>query len=153
MDTPSPATEKSPECCPLCGGAILLEVSDARKDVLCPHCGEMLWFVRKYAGDVVILTFMPGLMSGCESVLLFDEASAALGNASRVVLNLSRLQFVSSVFLAMLLRLHKKVNAARGRLQLCGLQPETAEALRISKFDTIFAISEDEQSALRAFQP
>jgi anti-anti-sigma factor len=151
MDDAPAASDKTPECCPLCGDGIFLDPLDARKDVLCPHCGQLLWFVRKYVGDVVILTFLPGLMSGSESVLLFDEVSAAIADSRRVVLNLSRLRFVTSVFLAMLVRLHKRTAAAGTRIKLCGLQPETAEALRIAKFDTIFDIAADEQAALASF--
>ena len=34
----------------------------------CGHCGQLLWFVRKPLGEVVILTFFPGWQSPSTSI-------------------------------------------------------------------------------------
>ena len=34
----------------------------------CEHCGQLLWFVRKPLGEVVILTFFPGLAIALDSI-------------------------------------------------------------------------------------
>jgi anti-anti-sigma factor len=138
-----------PNCCPACGGEVAVEASSRAGDTPCPHCGHLLWFVRKSAGAAVVLTFLPGLMAGSESVARINEVLAACGDFSRVVLNLSPLRFLSSMFLAMLVVLHKRVSSAGGTMTICGVQPNAAEVFRITKLDTIFHICRDEQSALQ----
>ncbi len=42
--------EGEPNRCPLCGNSVILEPSLPLGDAPCPHCGQLLWFVRA-AGD------------------------------------------------------------------------------------------------------
>lgn len=152
MEVPSSVLEHTPDSCPFCGHAVIVEpASIPAKDAPCPHCGELLWFVRKMPGDAVILTFLPGLMTGSESVERIDEVVSAIGDCPRVVLNLSHLHFVASMFLGMLVVLHKRVVSAKGTLKICGVQPEALTVFKLTKLDTVFAIYEDERSALRSF--
>ena len=41
--------EGEPNCCPLCGHEVRVEVSYPPGDAPCPHCGHLLWF-REFAG-------------------------------------------------------------------------------------------------------
>jgi anti-anti-sigma factor len=149
MDVSSRILRITPDHCPFCGNVVIVgPASHPARDAPCPHCGKLLWFVRKTVGDVVILTFLPGLMSGGESVLRVDEVSLALGDSTRIVLNLAQLPFISSVFLGMLVALRKRVLAANGVLRLCGLQRQTMAAFTITKLDTLFDLFIDEKGAL-----
>jgi anti-anti-sigma factor len=144
--------ENNPDFCPFCDGVVIADpASVPAKDAPCPHCGEVLWFVRKTVGDVVILTFLPGLMAGSESIERVDEVVSAIGDARRVVLNLSHLHFIASMFLGMLVVLHKRVASANGTLKLCGVQPDASVVFKITKFDTIFAIYDSERPAVESF--
>jgi len=152
MDTSSRKLADTPDFCPLCGTVVIIApATDPAKDAPCPHCGELLWFVRKRLGDVVILTFLPGLMAGSESIDLVDEVVSAIGDTTRVVLNLSHLRFISSLFLGMLVVVHKRLASANGTLKICGVQPEASVVFKITKLDMIFDMYPNEQSALEAF--
>ena len=152
MDTSLRDLADTPDFCPLCGTVVIVApASDPPKDAPCPHCGELLWFVRKRLGDVVMLTFLPGLMAGSESVELVDEVVSAIAGSSRVVLNLSHLRFISSMFLSMLVVIHKRLASTQAALKICGVQSEASVVFKITKLDTIFAMYPDEQSALEAF--
>jgi anti-anti-sigma factor len=140
----------TPYCCPACGGEVVVGPSSRAGDAPCPHCGHLLWFVRKSAGAAAVLTFLPGLMAGSESVTRINEVLAACGDFSRVVLDLSPLRFLSSMFLAMLVVLHKRVVSAGGTLRICGVQPDAAKVFKITKLDTIFDLCPDEQTALQS---
>lgn len=69
----------------------------------------------------------------------------------RILLNLANAHFMSSAMLAHLVKMHKKVQASRGRLRICGLRPVILDAFKVSRFDKIFEIYPDEASALKKF--
>jgi anti-sigma B factor antagonist len=138
--------------CPLCNGVVVVEPgSMLGEDAPCPHCGGLLWFLRKQVGDVVVLTFLPGLITGSESVHRVDEVVSAIGDARRVVLNLSHLRFVASLFLGMLVVLHKRMASSNKELRICGVQPNAAVVFGVTKLDTVFSIHEDEMTAQEGF--
>jgi anti-anti-sigma factor len=134
--------------CPACGGEVNLELSVSDDEVPCAECGRVLWFVRKPINDVVLLTFLPGLLSGSESARRVDEVFSAVGDSSRVVLNLARLRVVSSMFLGMLAVLRQKTEAAGVEMKLCGVAPAVLDVLNVAKMDGLFDICDDEQAAL-----
>ncbi len=69
----------------------------------------------------------------------------------RILLDMSNAHFVSSAMLAHLLKLHRKVQDAKGKIKLCGLRPVIMEAFKVSQFDRIFEIHPDANSALKKF--
>ncbi len=72
----------------------------------------------------------------------------AVAGSRRVILNLSHMRLVSSLFLGMLVVLHRRVVARKGTMTLCGLAPDTLDAFRVSNLDRIFDIVADEPTAL-----
>ncbi len=142
--------ENDQDACPSCGKRLTIVPAALAGDVPCQQCGRVLWFVRKMAGDAVVLTFLPGLMVGSESLERINEVSSAIGGSPRVVLNLSHLDFVSSMFLGMLVVLYKRAVSAKATLRLCGVQPEALAAFKVTQLDSVFALYEDEQSALES---
>ncbi|MGO8749558.1 MAG: STAS domain-containing protein [Thermoguttaceae bacterium] len=117
----------------------------------CEHCGQLLWFVRKPLGEVVILTFFPGLAIALDSIARVNIVTSAAGDLSRVVVNLSHLLVIPSVFLGMLVELHHRVGKAGGKLKLCGLCPNVLPTFKVTHLDRVFDICDDEASALASF--
>lgn len=134
--------------CPACQQAVSVESAGILGDTPCPHCGHFLWFVRKRAGSAVVLTMLPGLISGSEAVQRVSEIMTATGNAPRLVLNLRHLRLISSMFLAMLIVVYRRMLAAERKLKLCGLTGDNLETFRITKLDWLFDICDDEEQAL-----
>ncbi len=152
MEVPFGVLEDTPDFCPLCDHVVIIRpVSMPAKDAPCPHCGELLWFVRKTIDDVVILSFLPGLMAGSESLERTSEVLAAVGDFPRVVLDLSHLPFIASMFLGMLVVLQKRMASAKRTLKICGIQPEPAVVFKLTKLDGVFAIYDGQRRALESF--
>ena len=116
---------------------------------------EYEYITVKYVDSVAIVNF-------CETVVMFEgDKVQSVGKelidlvASRrdpkILLNLSNAHFVSSAMLANLVKLHRKVQEAKGRLTLCGLRPVIMDAFKVSRFDKIFEIYPDEASAMKKF--
>jgi len=137
--------------CPFCGAGSAIDLPGAEEDTACPGCGRLLWFVRKPRDEVAVLIFLPGLISGSESLSRLPEVTSAIGSASRIALDLSRLRVITSMFLGMLVSLQKSVVGTGGTLKLFGVSPGQREVFRATKLDTVFSIYGDESSALASF--
>ena len=134
--------------CPACLQDLPVKPLNLLGDAPCPHCGQFLWFVRKKAGSAIVLTLLPGLISGSDAVLRVDEIMTAAGKSPRLVLNLSHLRLVSSMFLAMLIVVYRRMLATERTLKLCGLSGDNLEAFRLTKLDWLFDICDNETQAL-----
>jgi anti-sigma B factor antagonist len=105
-------------------------------------------------GDVTVVRFVDRK--------ILDEASIQdLGNElfqlveqenrSRLVLNFSKVDFLSSAALGKLITLDKKVKARSGKLKLSNIHPEILQVFLITKLNKLFDIKTDEAEALAAF--
>jgi anti-sigma B factor antagonist len=57
-------------------------------------------------------------------------------------------RYLSSDVLGILAALHKKIEPARGHIQLCGLDPLLRDMVRITHLDQVFDVCSDEAEAL-----
>ena len=137
--------------CPECNNCIPVELADSPKDFSCPHCHKLLWFVWRRAGDVVVLTFLPGLLSGSESIERRGELAPVIGDATGVLVNLTHMEFISSVFLGMLAGLSRRVRMRNASLKIFGVRAVNAEVFKTTRLDQILTFCADEQSALSSF--
>ena len=67
---------------------------------------------------------------------------------SGLIVDLSRVQFVGSVFLSFLLRCHTIIRKQGSELVLAGVSDRTRELLRLTALDTIWAIYDTRAQAL-----
>ncbi len=71
----------------------------------------------------------------------------------RMVLDFSQVAALATHMLGELLAVHKKMQAAGGRLALCGFQPSLREVFEILKLSSVFHLFETRDQALRSFGP
>lgn len=69
--------------------------------------------------------------------------------ASKILLDCSGLNYISSSGLRVFLVLQKKMGALKGQLRMCSLQPGIREIFDISGFSTIFSVFADRDSAVK----
>jgi anti-sigma B factor antagonist len=67
---------------------------------------------------------------------------------TRLVVNFTGVRYLSSEVLGILAGLQRKVEQARGRIQLCGLDPLLRDMVRITHLDRVFDVCRDEAEAL-----
>jgi anti-sigma B factor antagonist len=70
---------------------------------------------------------------------------------TRILVNCSQMDYISSSGLRDLLIALKKITLARGKFVICGLQENIREIFEISGFTTIFEIYPGEEEALGVF--
>ena len=101
---------------------------------------------------VVIVRFV-------NSEMLFEEAAVRAVREqlsrliseeghTRLLLNFRGVRYLSATVLGILIGLKKKVDPARGCIQLCGLEPLLRDMLRITHLDSVFDVYTDEAEAL-----
>ena len=73
------------------------------------------------------------------------------GGERKVVIDLARVDYVSSAGLRVLLIAAKRLKAAGGELRICNLNALVAEVFELSGFSTIFAVFGSESEALDGF--
>ena len=79
-----------------------------------------------------------------------EQAAAGIPQA-RVVLNLERIEYLSSAALGVFIAFRQKLDREGGKLRLCGLQPKIAQVFRLTKLDRAFDIRPALESALEGF--
>lgn len=68
----------------------------------------------------------------------------------QIVLDFTRVQFVASQFIGILIAMNKKLAALpRGRLVLCGVGPRLTELLRITRLDKVLHVRNSREEAFR----
>jgi anti-sigma B factor antagonist len=109
----------------------------------------------KEVGQVAIVDFINSqLMYGTFDIEeIENELSSLISDHgySKLLLDFSNVQYVSSTMLAKLVGLERRLQTAKGRLALCGLGPILMDTLRISQLERVFAIYDDVESAIRSF--
>lgn len=67
-----------------------------------------------------------------------------------IIVDLEQVNYFGSVFIAMLLRFHHLVKLHGGDLVICNARPAARELLRVTGMDTLWAIYESRDEAIRA---
>jgi anti-sigma B factor antagonist len=68
-----------------------------------------------------------------------------------MILSFDGVRFVSSSMLAQVIRLHKTLAKAKGKLRLCALVDPVRDVLRASQLDKMLDVHQDEAEALVKF--
>jgi anti-anti-sigma factor len=71
---------------------------------------------------------------------------------SRLVVDLAKLDYISSVGLRVLMLAAKRLRAAEGAIAVCALQPSVAQVFEIAGFTTIFRIFPNRGAAVAAIE-
>ena len=80
---------------------------------------------------------------------LFDLVE--VDGRSKILLNFTSVEFLSSAALGKLITLDKKIKGQGGALKLSNIRPEIYEVFAITKLNKLFDIKDDEVDALAAF--
>ena len=102
--------------------------------------------------DVLIIELPPRLDAVGVAALEGQLAERVTSHRGKVLADMSHVNFVASLALRMLLTNLRAVQPLGGDLRLTGLQPQIAEIFRKSRFDTLFKIYPDRESALAAYK-
>src|SRR5262245_19153541 len=114
---------------------------------------EYEYIIVRYVNTIAVVSFLE-TVSMCEGDKVQAVSNELLDlvdsrREPKILLDLCNAHFVSSAMLAHLVKLHRKIGEAKGRLKLCGLRPVILDAFKVSGFDRLFEIHPDEISAMK----
>jgi anti-sigma B factor antagonist len=104
--------------------------------------------------DVMVVSFNEAMVLDALQVQEIGETLYQLvdGRACRkLVLDLSKVQMLSSAALGVLITLKKKSDAIKGKVVLCGIRKEPMRAFTITHLNKVLDIRPNEQEALAIF--
>jgi anti-sigma B factor antagonist len=105
-------------------------------------------------GEVTVVRFLDRKILDTANIQeLGDELFSLVEkhNCAKLLLNFSRVEFLSSAALNKLILLDRAVKKQNGQMKLCDLRPEIREVFVITRLNQLFDIQDDESSALAAF--
>ena len=105
-------------------------------------------------GDVTVVSFVDRKILDEQNIQIIGDQLFNLVEEQgkrKILLNFANVEYLSSAALGKLITLNKKVQAAKGRLILCNIDPQIYEVFEITRLDKFFNIEKEEQKALQAF--
>ncbi len=103
--------------------------------------------------DVFVLLADGGINRDNAKVFTKEIESMVANGFNKLIIDCSKLDYISSSGLGTLLVLHKKMKAAGGDVKLCSLKGLVAQALQLIRIDHLFGIYPDLGQARLAFRP
>lgn len=127
-------------CC-VCGQVLAFHPAFSADEV-CPECDSLLWCFRRNRPNEVFLEALPHRTPSVEDINRLTQTLLSSDDPPHVIVDLSGLDLITSALVAMLVLLNKRIRAAQGTLQLCGLNEVVREVFYRFKLDGIFEIVE-----------
>lgn len=105
--------------------------------------------------NVAVVSITAGRILDDQVITKFGDELKMLVEQSghqRILLNFSKVEYLSSAALGKLVVLRKAIDGVKGKLALSNIDDSIFEAFKITGFDRIFKIFPDEQEALQFLQ-
>lgn len=108
--------------------------------------------VEEDPSGVLIATFQISRVVDEDVVQQLSEELASLAATGRkVILNFSKVEYLSSSVLGKLITFQKRLKSNGGELRLCCIHPTIYEIFEITRLNTLFDIYPTEEEALEMF--
>jgi len=105
----------------------------------------------EYATNATIITFTDEkILEEQEISAIQDSIMSVIESAAggvNLILDFSKVRFLSSAVLGLLIRVSKRVYQRNGQLRLCNINPKIYEIFKITRLTKIFDIYPDVESA------
>jgi len=101
---------------------------------------------------IAVLDCAGRIVFGDESSLLRDVARRLINENKRIVLNLSRVNYIDSGGLGTLVSLFTTAQKAGGSIKLANLTERVGDLLQVTKLLTVFEVYDSEEKALDSYR-
>ena len=94
---------------------------------------------------------LEGSIDGKTAPQVREELSATLPDVQKLIIDMSRVEYLSSAGLRLLLLLYREITARKGKLVLLRVSPEIRTVMSHTGFLSFFTLADSQQEALHAF--
>lgn len=103
------------------------------------------------SGNAVLAQILCEHMGERETQIIQDELTAAAEPVGwRVAIDLSKVTFLPSAGLGMLVAIHNNAKTSKGKVAVFGVADDLLNMLKITHLDKLFQIKPDREAALKA---
>jgi anti-anti-sigma factor len=113
----------------------------------------MEFYFSEIERDVLIITADGGLNAQTADQFVDDLASVINAGATKIIVDCSKLQFISSYGLGVLVRVHTKLARRGGDVKIAAVQGPIQQVLELTHLNRLFEIYPDVNRARLAFRP
>ena len=107
------------------------------------------WLQVEPVGDVSVVTFTQADIVDLETIRIMGEQLLGMADEGRrILLNMSRVQRLSTALVGKVVALQNRLTALGGQLAICQVAPHLREALELFKLPRLVPIYTEEQEAL-----
>ena len=107
--------------------------------------------IEKLHDEAAVVTFSGALTLGTSLKFADSQVQSAISQGvSRVVFDLSSVDYVDSAGLGMIVYIYGVLSQKNGAFRLCGVAPRVLSLLQLTKTDTLFAIDSCREDSLAA---
>lgn len=103
-------------------------------------------------GEVTIIE-LEGSIDGKTAPQIREDIRPALDQAQNAILDLTKVGYLSSAGLRLLLLVYREFTARNGKLVLAGVSDDIKAVMSHTGFLSFFTLAEDKSKALEAFGP
>ena len=107
--------------------------------------------VTTLSGPGVTCVELEGSIDGKTAPQIREELSAALPQVQKLIIDMSRVDYLSSAGLRLLLLLYREIASRKGRLVLVRVSPDIRTVMSHTGFLSFFTLVDSQQEALHAF--
>lgn len=93
---------------------------------------------------------LEGSIDGKTAPQIREELSASLQQVQKLIIDMSRVDYLSSAGLRLLLLLYREITARNGKLVLLRVSPEIQTVMSHTGFLSFFTLADSQQEALHA---
>jgi anti-sigma B factor antagonist len=114
------------------------------------------WLEIDQLGDVTVVRFTTRTILGNDAIQAIGDQLLGLveqAGCRQFVLNLENVESVSTAMVGKLVALHRRLDAAQGRLVLCRLGPFLVEIFKVLNLGELTRVYGEEQEAVQSFAP
>ncbi len=104
--------------------------------------------------DVTVVNFSDSsILDTAQVQQIGDQLNELIDNRAirKLILDFSKVKFLSSSALGVLITLRNKSNEIKGKVVLCSLRPDLRKIFKITNLDKLFDFHENEERALNSF--
>jgi anti-sigma B factor antagonist len=94
---------------------------------------------------------LEGSIDGKTAPQIREELSSSLPQAQNLIIDMSRVDYLSSAGLRLLLLVYREITARKGKLVLVGVSPDIRTVMSHTGFLSFFTLADSQQEAVHAF--
>ncbi len=113
----------------------------------------MEFYADEIDGDVLILAADGGLNADTAEQFVTEIERLVDAGLRKLIVDCSRLTFISSYGLSILIRLHKRMERHGGDVKVCAVRGLVPQVLQATKLDRLIELYPDVNRARLAFRP